>query len=132
MEKAIKEVKAIVDELNSLRDIDVKSLDALGKGIFLSVCKLLTVVTAKQIKTHFFFSFFLQFTEKRLSDAEDEVRRADLTSRVSNLVRVKNIQNQWIKNYENEIGQLEDEVDNIKTIAATLPEGCFKRSRLEP
>lgn len=72
------------------------------------------------------------FTDNRLKDAEKEVTRADLSARVSNLVKVKNIQNQWIKNYQNEIVELESEVSNIRMIAEALPEGCFKRTRLEP
>lgn len=60
------------------------------------------------------------------------MRRANLSERLDSLVELKNLQNQWIKNYQNEIGQLESEVGNIKLIADALPAGCFKRQRLEP
>ena len=72
------------------------------------------------------------FPEKRLAAAEEDVRRANLSDRLANLVERKNLQNQWIKNYQNEIVQLDLEVNNIKLIAEALPEGCFKRQRLEP
>lgn len=37
VEKALSEVKAIMDELNSLRDINLEDLDALGKYITLTI-----------------------------------------------------------------------------------------------
>lgn len=37
-----------------------------------------------------------------------------------------------IKSYQAEIEQLEGEVVNIRMIADSLPDGCFKRVRLEP
>lgn len=119
VDKAIKEVKAITDELASLRDINVHDLDALGNNLQPKVLlwKLLIV-------------FF--FIEKRLDDAENEVTRANLDERLASLDEMKNLQNQWKKNYQNEIDQLENEIQNIKLIAESLPEGCFKRARLEP
>lgn len=71
-------------------------------------------------------------SDKRLTAAEEEVRRANLSERLDNLVEMKNIQNTWIKNYMKEIVLLESEVGNIKQIAEALPAGCFKRTRLEP
>lgn len=70
--------------------------------------------------------------DKRLANAEDEVRRANLSERLDSLVELKNIQNTWIKNYMKEIVLLESEVGNIKQISEALPAGCFKRTRLEP
>lgn len=75
-------------------------------------------------------SFFL--AEKRLSAAEAEVNRANLTERLAELDRVKNEQNVSIKSYQNEMTELEIEVDNIKLISEALPAGCFKQPRLEP
>lgn len=67
-----------------------------------------------------------------MSDAENEVTRANLDGRLASLDEMKNLQNQWKKNYQYEIDQLENEVSNIKFIAESLPDGCFKRARLEP
>lgn len=67
-----------------------------------------------------------------MDDAENEVTRANLDERLASLDEMKNLQNQWKKNYQNEIDQLENEIQNIKLIAESLPEGCFKRARLEP
>lgn len=72
------------------------------------------------------------FLDKRLAAAEDEVRRANLSERLDNLVELKNIQNSAIKSYMKEIVLLESEVGNVKQIAEALPRGCFKRTRLEP
>lgn len=40
VEKAISEVKAIMDELNSLRDINLDELDVLGKYKFFEISKM--------------------------------------------------------------------------------------------
>lgn len=73
-----------------------------------------------------------KYVESRLSAAETEVNRANLSDRLSDLDRVKNEQNQSIKNYQNEVTQLESEVQNIRLISEALPDGCFKQPRLEP
>lgn len=73
-----------------------------------------------------------RFTEKRLSAAETEVNRANLTDRLADLDRVKNEQNLSIKSYQSEVSQLESEVNNIKLISEALPNDCFKQPRLEP
>lgn len=78
------------------------------------------------------FSNVFFFLEKRLTAAEDEVNRANLTDRLNDLDRVKNEQNLSIKSYQNEVSQLESEVNNIKLISDALPDGCFKQPRLEP
>lgn len=169
VDKAMKEVNTIIEELKNLRDINVDDLDTLGKSL-LSISKQYTVrKNSKQKKRlenkkqlygcsfllHIIFvrscfSGYIIFLvslpsrnvwnilvsflvlEKRLSAAEEEVRRAKLADRLDSLIEIKNLQNQWIKKYQSDIGQLEMEVGNIKAIADALPEGCFRRSRLEP
>lgn len=119
VEKAMKEVKAIKDELENLRDINVSDLDALGKFEF-------------QLSIYIYTHSIMQFTESRLAAAEEEVRRANLNSRLESLVDIKNNQIKYIKDYEDDISTLEAEVNNIKMISEALPAGCFKRTRLEP
>uniref|UniRef100_A0A8D8H0Q0 Laminin subunit gamma-1 n=2 Tax=Culex pipiens TaxID=7175 RepID=A0A8D8H0Q0_CULPI len=99
VEKAMKEVKAIIDELADLRDIDIKSLNAL---------------------------------DDRLTAAEKELEDAKLTHKLHVLNESKNLQTQNIKSYQREIAELENEVANIKMISDSLPENCYKRTRLEP
>lgn len=99
VEKAMKDIKAIIDELADLRDIDIKSLDAL---------------------------------DERLSAAEKELDDAQLTNKLHVLNESKNLQTQNIKSYQRELAELESEVTNIKMIADSLPENCYKRTRLEP
>lgn len=115
-------MKAITDELASLRDINVKDLDALG--MFYKNFFSWELYRLKKKLSH--------FLEKRLADAENEVTRANLDERLASLDEMKNLQNQWKKNYQSEIEQLENEISNIKLIAESLPDGCFKRARLEP
>lgn len=45
---------------------------------------------------------------------------------------MKILQSRWIKKYQSEVAELEAEVVNIKAISSALPNGCFKRTRLEP
>lgn len=81
-------------------------------------------------RTHNFF--LLYFLENRLAAAEQEVNRANLGEKLANLDEIKNIQNQNMKTFQNEIDQLDSDVNNIKLISDSLPDGCFKRTRLEP
>ena len=41
-------------------------------------------------------------------------------------------QNQWVRDYEEELARLRLEVDNIEAIKNALPDGCWKRLKLEP
>lgn len=75
---------------------------------------------------------YLLSTETRLAAAEEEVRRANLSERLNSLRELKNLQLQWIKNYQVQIAELESEVANIKLIREALPAGCFRNQRLEP
>lgn len=123
MEKALNEVKAIMDELSNLRDINLDTLDELGKRMMQFIVTKAHLILKKC--GHL-------FAEKRLTAAEADVNRANLTERLADLDRVKNEQNLSIKSYQNEMLQLEDEVNNIKLISEALPAGCFKQPRLEP
>lgn len=58
--------------------------------------------------------------------------KANLVQRIESLRGIRNHQNSDIKKYKAEISTLENEVNNIKEIASSLPTGCFKRTRLEP
>lgn len=42
------------------------------------------------------------------------------------------LQNQWIKNHEDELDRLQKEVKIIEDIHLALPDGCWKRVQLEP
>ncbi|XP_046998702.1 laminin subunit gamma-1 isoform X2 [Schistocerca americana] len=70
--------------------------------------------------------------ERRLSVAENELRNANIEERIETLKYYRLEQNQWIKSHEEELRRLQQEVDNIEAIQATLPEGCWKRLVLEP
>jgi laminin gamma 1 len=70
--------------------------------------------------------------EDRLSKAEAEIRAADLDQRIRALTEAKNLQTQWVKNYEDEVSRLRGEVDNINDMRKVLPSQCYKNVRLEP
>lgn len=74
----------------------------------------------------------MYFPDKRLNLTEAELEKAQLNDRIGSLYELKNHQNRWMKIYQEEIDKLEKEVANIKAISHSLPDGCFKRTRLEP
>lgn len=69
--------------------------------------------------------------EKRLMEAEREIQTANLEQRIKSLTDAKNLQTQWVKNYEDEVARLRIEVENIDDIRKALPLDCYKQTRLE-
>lgn len=69
--------------------------------------------------------------EKRLMEAEREIQTANLEQRIKALTDAKNLQTQWVKNYEDEVARLRIEVENIDDIRKALPLDCYKQTRLE-
>ncbi|XP_076248690.1 laminin subunit gamma-1 [Calliopsis andreniformis] len=74
----------------------------------------------------------LDLLEKRLVVVEREIAAANLDQNIRALTEAKNLQTQWVKNYEDEISRLRMEVENIGDIRKVLPTDCHKRVRLEP
>ncbi|XP_043463177.1 laminin subunit gamma-1 [Leptopilina heterotoma] len=74
----------------------------------------------------------LNLLEKRLLAAQEEIKAANLDKRIRTLTDAKNLQTQWVKNYEDEVNRLKLEVENIDDIKKALPTDCHKRVRLEP
>lgn len=70
--------------------------------------------------------------EERLVAAEKEIKAANLDQRIRALTDAKNLQTQWVKNYEDEVSRLRIEVENIDDIRKALPTDCYQRVRLEP
>lgn len=70
--------------------------------------------------------------EERLVAAETEIKAANLDQRIRALTEAKNLQTQWVKNYEDEVSRLRIEVENIDDIRKALPTDCYQRLRLEP
>lgn len=70
--------------------------------------------------------------EERLIAAEKEIKAANLDQRIRALTDAKNLQSQWVKNYEDEVIRLRSEVENIDDIRKALPTDCYQRVRLEP
>lgn len=121
--KAVKELDDIKDELINLKDINTADLDQLG----MFITKYLNR-NFKKLKLVIYF-FFL---EKRLDAVEAEVARANLTGRIEKFREMRNIQKKSIDKYEKEMQELVAEVTNVRLISEALPAECFSRSRLEP
>lgn len=71
-------------------------------------------------------------TDQKLNATESELERAKLNERIDSLRGLRNHQNSDMKGYKTEISQLEKEVANVKQISSALPQGCYRRTRLEP
>lgn len=48
------------------------------------------------------------------------------------LRQARDLQNQWVKDYTEEVEKLQKDVKNIAEIAAALPDKCYRRVVLEP
>lgn len=59
------------------------------------------------------------------------MQEANLSNRMETLNDQRIHQNQFINDHQHEIAQLVLDVANIRDISEALPEGCFKRTRLE-
>lgn len=92
------------------------------------------MVSIGEIGKDYFYTHFAKFAilDKKLNTTEAELERAKLNDRIDSLRTLRNQQNSDMKAYKSEISQLEKEVANIKQISSALPNGCFKRTRLEP
>lgn len=75
---------------------------------------------------------YLQDLEQRLADAEKELKNSNLDLRIQDLQNLNQNQKGWIKDYQDEVNKLIRDVNNIAKIRESLPNGCFRRSRLEP
>lgn len=74
----------------------------------------------------------LRELERKLEQAERELREADLDTRLGELRLAQTGQAKQIGDFEAELELLRREVLNIADIRFSLPEGCFRRTRLEP
>ena len=74
----------------------------------------------------------LEDLERRLAKAEQELKDADLDNRMAELKNIREEQNRWMRDYDDEIEKLRRDVANIAEIRASLPDGCFRRLKLEP
>ncbi|KAJ9596346.1 hypothetical protein L9F63_012621, partial [Diploptera punctata] len=70
--------------------------------------------------------------ELRLKEAEADFQGANLDSRIQELKDARIVQQQWMKNYQDEIERLQADVQNIEAISASLPDGCWRKVQLEP
>ncbi|XP_035213490.1 laminin subunit gamma-1-like [Stegodyphus dumicola] len=70
--------------------------------------------------------------EKRLEDAEKEYKEADFNTRMGELRQARELQNQWAKDYAEEVAKMQKDVANIADIRNALPDKCYRRLVLEP
>nr|CAG4643691.1 EOG090X005Q [Lepidurus arcticus] len=70
--------------------------------------------------------------ERKLAAAERDLQESDLDRRLEELRSARITQSSWVRDYEEELARLRLEVDNVQAIKEALPDGCWKRLKLEP
>lgn len=70
--------------------------------------------------------------EENLNKAEQRLIDANLEERYNALFAARQQQNQWVRDYTNELIKLREDVANIKKINETIPRTCFRNVELEP
>lgn len=70
--------------------------------------------------------------DKEIEQIETKINETKLEDRVQELQQKHKIQASLITEYNAKIEELERDVDNIKSIVESLPDGCFRRLELEP
>ena len=70
--------------------------------------------------------------ERKLEDAERELRNANLDERLSKLKTARGQQQGWIRNYDDLIEKLKRDVQNVNDIRQAIPDACYRREKLEP
>lgn len=75
---------------------------------------------------------YLLELEQRLAEAEKERKNDNLDGRIAQLSKTFDEQKKWIHDYEDEVNKLQSDVANIAKIRESLPDGCYRRMRLEP
>lgn len=101
--------RKVKDSLNTVNDI----LDVLSK---------VGDVDADQLRD----------LERKLAAAEKELEDADLDQRLGELRAARNLQSQWMRDYEEELEKLRHDVANVRSIRDALPKQCYRRIQLEP
>jgi coxsackievirus/adenovirus receptor len=51
---------------------------------------------------------------------------------MGSLKNIREDQNRWMRDYDDEIEKLRRDVANIADIRSSLPDGCYRRVKLEP
>lgn len=74
----------------------------------------------------------LDSLERVLAAAERDFGEADLERRLDEMRTARLSQNQMVRDYEEELSRLRLDVDNVEAIKDALPDGCWKRLKLEP
>ncbi|KAL1456196.1 hypothetical protein WDU94_000943, partial [Cyamophila willieti] len=69
--------------------------------------------------------------EERLRVAENEFYNANLDIQLETLSQARIQQAQLVKNYQEELNRLQGDVKNLESIRDSLPQKCFKRTKIE-
>lgn len=70
--------------------------------------------------------------DMKLRVAEEEIVKADIDTRISNIKLSREDQRNWLIKYDKEILRLNKDVENIRQIKEAIPTICYRDNTLEP
>ena len=71
--------------------------------------------------------------DMKLKVAEEDIVRADIDTRISNIKLSREDQKGWLIKYDKEILRLNKDVENIRQIRDAIPSACYRNpTLLEP
>lgn len=70
--------------------------------------------------------------DMKLKVAEEDIVKADIDTRISNIKLSREDQRNWLIKYDKEILRLNKDVENIRQIKETIPTICYRDNTLEP
>jgi len=119
--------KEAMEKANQAKSISSDSSTKVRETI-LSCNEILQVLT----KMGSIDTVALTELEQKLEMAERNFDEQTLDRQIEEMRQARIIQNQWVKDYEEALARLQSEVDNVEEIKEALPDGCWKRLKLEP
>lgn len=115
IQQAIETVENILESLQQLDNIDNQQLDDIERSL-------------QKAENE----FSLSNLDKKIEELQEARKQQVRLLGIIVVMSCPQFQNYWKKKYEEEVALLTSEVNNVESIKLSLPEGCFKRLKLEP
>jgi len=114
------------------RSTQAKTLAEETKNKIESAIKIVSEIVNDLDRLDDVDSSVLDELEKRLNEAEEQMKNANLDNKTQALTEARSGQAKLMHDYAKELDKLTKDVVNIKQISETIPEQCYRRMSLEP